>query len=113
MADDEYQLFEPDALRTVVEGQPVIDTVVLQETARYEDGYSATHPCIRNFWSIVHRYSDVQKRQLWEFITARDRVPVRGNNNVSFTIMRLGPDSDVSYLSCCLSQFYRLTNYFP
>ncbi|KAI9887704.1 MAG: hypothetical protein M1823_000453 [Watsoniomyces obsoletus] len=87
-------LFEPDALRTLVEGQPVIDTRVLQETARYEDGYSATHPCIRNFWSIVHRYSDEQKRHLWQFITARDRVPVRGTNNVSFTIMRLGPDSD-------------------
>lgn len=80
----------------MVEGLQEIDTNALEKTARYESGYSSTHPLIRHFWTVVHSYSPWRKRQLLEFVTASERVPVSGYNSILFVIQRNGPDSDVS-----------------
>lgn len=100
-----HQIFTPEALQTVVEGSPNIDVAALEETARYEDGYSSTHPVIKDFWSIVHGYSAQERRQLLEFVTASERVPVSGMQSIQFIIQRNGPDSEVSHPTTLPFQF--------
>ncbi len=67
----------------------------LELSARYEDGFSAEHPLIQEFWEIVHAYTQQERRQLLEFVTASHRVPVGGFAGSPFIIQRNGPDSDV------------------
>lgn len=89
-------MFTPEALQTVVEGTPDVDIDGLQETARYEDGFTADHWLMQAFWNTVKGYSTEDKQRLLEFVTASDRVPVNGIGSVMFVIQRNGPDSEVS-----------------
>lgn len=89
-------LFTPSSLQSLVEGIQEIDIEGLEKTARYDDGYGPEHKTIRDFWSIVRAFSSERKRQLLEFVTASDRVPVNGIGSIMFVIQRNGPDSDVS-----------------
>ncbi|KAI9835868.1 MAG: hypothetical protein M1819_001766 [Sarea resinae] len=88
-------IFTPEALRSVVEGIQEIDVDGLEQTVRYEDGFSPQHPLIQDFWHIVREFSADQKRKLLEFVTASDRVPVNGVSSILFVIQRNGPDSEV------------------
>ena len=92
-------IFTPGALQSVVEGIQEIDIDGLERTARYDDGYSASHRTVRDFWHVVRQYSPEKKRQLLEFVTASDRVPVNGISTISFVIQRNGTDDNVS-ISC-------------
>ncbi|KAI8984062.1 hypothetical protein BDF20DRAFT_833600 [Mycotypha africana] len=79
----------------------------LESVTEYDDGYSADHPTIRQFWSIVHHnLTHEQKKQLLLFVTASDRVPVGGLKELTFYIQRNGPDSD--RLPTALTCFSRL-----
>lgn len=91
-------IFTPEALKTVVEGIQEIDMDELERTARYEDGYNTNHRVIKDFWSVVKGFSLEKKRQLLEFVTASDRVPVNGINSVMFVIQRNGTDDEVSVM---------------
>ena len=97
-------MFTPTTLRLLVEGSQQIDLAALQESVRYDDGYSAEHPIIKDFWEIVLEYPDEMKRQLLEFVTASDRVPVDGIQNIMFAIQRSGGDSEVSLTSPALAR---------
>ncbi|RPB13526.1 hypothetical protein P167DRAFT_604803 [Morchella conica CCBAS932] len=87
-------LFTPASLQSLVEGNQEIDIEELEKTARYDDGYGPEHKTIRDFWSIVKGFNSVKKRQLLEFVTASDRVPVNGIGSIMFYIQRNGPDTD-------------------
>jgi len=83
-------IFTPEALKTVVEGIQEIDLEELEQHARYEGDFNPTHPLIRDFWQIVKQYSPDKKRQLLEFVTASDRVPVNGMASIMFVIQKNG-----------------------
>ncbi|KAH0566144.1 hypothetical protein GP486_000447 [Trichoglossum hirsutum] len=87
-------LFTPPTIRPLIEGTLDIDISVLEKFARYDDGYSPSHRVIKDFWSVVRQYSPEKKRQLLEFVTASDRVPVNGLESVTFVVQRNGPDSE-------------------
>lgn len=89
-------IFTPEALQSVVEGIQEIDIDALEHTARYDDGYSASHRVIKDFWHVVKQYAPEKKRQLLEFVTASDRVPVNGISTIQFVIQRNGTDDSVS-----------------
>lgn len=89
-------IFTPEALQSVVEGIQEIEIDGLERTARYDDGYSASHRTVKDFWHVVRQYSPERKRQLLEFVTASDRVPVNGINTILFVIQRNGTDDNVS-----------------
>lgn len=89
-------IFNPDSLKGVVEGIQEIDVDALQETARYEGGYSAAHRVIKDFWHVVRQFPIAQLRQLLEFVTASDRIPVNGVKSIQFVIQRNGVEDDVS-----------------
>ena len=90
-------IFTPEALQNVVEGNQTIDVAELQNATKYENGYSADHPTIQDFWFIVRSFSEDQIRKLLEFVTASDRVPVKGVSSMTFMIQRNGTDDDVSF----------------
>jgi hypothetical protein len=82
-------LFDADTLQSVVEGVQEIDIVELRKYARYV-GWGANHRTIKDFWSIVKRYTTEEKKKLLEFVTASDRLPVGGMKNLQFVIQRNG-----------------------
>jgi len=82
-------LFDPNTLQSVVEGIQEIDISEMRRAARYT-GWSASHRCVKDFWSIVKRYNLEQKRKLLEFVTASDRVPVGGMRNLQFSLQKNG-----------------------
>jgi len=69
---------------------------------KYEDGYHAGHPVIRDFWAVVHNFNEERRRQLLEFVTSSPRVPIGGLENIMFYIVRNGEDSErlPSSLTC-------------
>ncbi|KAJ5136688.1 hypothetical protein N7448_005242 [Penicillium atrosanguineum] len=83
-------IFNPEALKTVVEGLHEIDIKELENHARYEGGFGPDHRVIRDFWSIVQQYSPEKKAQLLEFVTASDRIPVNGIPSIMFVIQKNG-----------------------
>lgn len=86
-------LFDADTLQSLVEGIQEIDIPEMRRATNYV-GWSPSHRTVREFWSIVKRYSLDQKRKLLEFTTASDRVPVGGMKNLQFTLQRNGVDDD-------------------
>jgi len=49
---------------------------------------------VRYFWEIVHELTEEQKKQLLQFATGSDRVPIGGLSKLKLIIARNGPDSD-------------------
>jgi hypothetical protein len=84
-------LFTPSLLQNVVEGVQEIDVAELRRYTRYV-GWDASHHTIRDFWSVVKRYSQEELKRLLEFVTASDRVPVGGMRNLVFVVQRNGED---------------------
>jgi hypothetical protein len=84
-------MFTPDALRQVIEGHRNIDIDDLERTATYDD-YEKTSTYMRMFWNVVRSMSPSQHRQLLEFVTASDRVPVNGLESIQFIIQKNGDD---------------------
>lgn len=87
-------IFTPDALKSVVEGIQEIDIQGLKEATRYEDGFERDQPFIQDLWNVIQGFTVDQQRQLLEFVTASDRVPVNGIKSIMFVIQRNG-DSDL------------------
>ncbi|CAI2728173.1 unnamed protein product [Schistosoma spindalis] len=86
-------LFRPDELELLVRGSPVYDFNELERVTTYEE-YTSDSPVIKNFWSIVHSMTKEQKKQLLQFSTGSDRVPVGGMSKMKFTIARQGSDTN-------------------
>ncbi|KAI4131803.1 MAG: hypothetical protein LQ347_002813 [Umbilicaria vellea] len=87
-------IFTPNALQSVVEGFQEIDVNALEQTARYENGYHADHRIIKDFWHVVRLFSPEKVRQLLEFVTASDRIPVNGIRSILFVIQRNGTSDE-------------------
>jgi hypothetical protein len=87
------ELFTPGSLRSLVEGTQIIDVEKLKKATRYEAPYTASHPTILLFWSIVEAYDQDDRKRLLEFVTASVRVPVTGFGSMQFVVCRAGPDS--------------------
>lgn len=104
------QLFTPAALRNLIEGTQHISIPELRACARYEDGYTPTHPTILNFWRVVESYDQEDCRHLLEFVTASDRVPVTGYEGITFHITRVGLNPDKPVVlpssSTCFGKLY-------
>ncbi|EAS35810.3 HECT domain-containing protein [Coccidioides immitis RS] len=82
-------IFTPQALKSVVEGIQEIDMDELEKHTRYE-GYNPEDRVIRDFWDVVKTYPQEKRSRLLEFVTASDRVPVKGVSSLLFIIMKNG-----------------------
>ena len=90
------RLFTPESLKALLEGIQEVDVNGLERTARYENGFGPHHPRVRDFWTVVRSFSPEELRRLLEFVTASDRIPVRGIEDVIFIIQRNGSGDEVS-----------------
>ena len=96
-----YRVIAPNFLATtswktlqkVVEGAKLIDTYALEARTHYMD-FTPSSRCVRAFWEIVHAFPQARVRQLLEFVTGSDRLPVNGIDGLDFMLQRNGPDSD-------------------
>ncbi|KAJ1515736.1 hypothetical protein HMI55_003379 [Coelomomyces lativittatus] len=102
-----FQLCRAEELELLVCGQPMaLDFKALQSTCQYE-GYLDQSDVVIWFWDLVHtEFSLDQKKKLLEFVTASDRIPLKGLASLTFVIQRNGPDSD--RLPTALTCFGRL-----
>jgi hypothetical protein len=96
----------PEELELLICGTTELNFTSLEEGAEYDDGYDADHQVIQWFWSIVHSMPTEKKQKLLMFVTASDRVPLKGLGNLTFVIQRNGPDSE--RLPTALTCFGRL-----
>jgi len=87
-------LFRAEELEMLVCGSQVFELSELESTCEYDAGYTKDSPVIRNFWEIVHALSTDQVRQLLNFTTGSDRVPVGGLAKLKLIIAKNGDDSD-------------------
>lgn len=83
-------LFTPSSLKTLVEGLPEISVASLERVTRYDGGYDFFHSTVRQFWTVVHSWSQEKVRKLLEFVTASDRLPVGGVGKLIFTVQKNG-----------------------
>lgn len=86
-------LFRPDEIELLVCGSRFYDFKELERVTTYED-YTVDSPVIKNFWDVVHNMTTDQQRQLLQFCTGSDRIPVGGMAKMKFTIARQGADTD-------------------
>jgi hypothetical protein len=99
--------FTPSTLSHLIEGTQHISIPSLRKCARYTDTYSATHPVILTFWSIVSQYSQEDCRALLEFATASDRVPITGYDSITFHIVPVNGDTEnLPTSSTCFGKLY-------
>lgn len=87
-------LFRPDEVETLVCGCKEYDFCALEQSTEYDGGFTATSQTIKNFWEVVHEFSEEDKKRLLQFTTGCDRVPVGGLSKLKFIIARNGPDSE-------------------
>ena len=84
----------PAELELVVCGAEDLDFHALEGATRYDGGYTKESAIIVNFWSVVHAFSDDEKKRLLSFSTGSDRCPVGGLGRQKSVISKGGPDSD-------------------
>lgn len=77
----------------------------LERVTEYEGDYNAETPVVRQFWEVVHNMSEKEQRQLLQFTTGTDRIPIGGMSHLKFVIARQGPDSDRSVVNSSSSGF--------
>ncbi|KAI8935447.1 hypothetical protein NX059_008020 [Plenodomus lindquistii] len=94
--------FTPTLLRDLVEGSHHISIPSLRKVAIYDEGYTANSTTIRAFWTVVESYNQEDAHHLLEFVTASDRIPITGYDNVVFKIHKIAgqPDSLPSASTC-------------
>ena len=86
-------LFTPEELELLVCGEPELDVEALRRVTKYDGGFSAGHPAVVAFWSVVREMPLEQQKQLLFFTTGCDRAPVGGLGNLPFVVQRSGPDT--------------------
>ncbi|KAH8725089.1 hypothetical protein GQ44DRAFT_772488 [Phaeosphaeriaceae sp. PMI808] len=100
------QLFRIETLRWLVEGEQNISIPELRRCTRYEEGYSATHPTIQNFWAVAEEFNQDDCRHLLEFVTASDRVPITGYKGITFLIIKGGDVQMLPTSSTCFGKLF-------
>ncbi|CAG5132689.1 unnamed protein product, partial [Candidula unifasciata] len=79
-------IFQPEELRSLVEGNEDYDFSVLERNTSYRNGYCRTSREIMFFWEVFHEMSLVDKKKFLFFLTSSDRIPVTGMKNINIII---------------------------
>ncbi|XP_042313963.1 ubiquitin-protein ligase E3A isoform X2 [Sceloporus undulatus] len=83
-----------DKIPITNENRKNLDFQALEETTEYDGGYTRDSLIIREFWEIVHAFTDEQKRLFLQFTTGTDRAPVGGLGKLKMIIAKNGPDTE-------------------
>mmetsp|Transcript_13682 Transcript_13682/g.26535 ORF Transcript_13682/g.26535 Transcript_13682/m.26535 type:complete len:829 (-) Transcript_13682:59-2545(-) len=91
---DPLKLFRWEELELLICGNPEFDFEALQESARYEDGFTEDSQTVKDFWDIVHGMSLADQKKLLFFCTGSDRAPIKGLGSIRFVISKNGSSDD-------------------
>ncbi|XP_021567719.1 probable E3 ubiquitin-protein ligase HERC6 isoform X2 [Carlito syrichta] len=70
--------FKPEELMTAIIGNTDYDWKQFEQNSKYDQVYYKTHPTILMFWKAFHKLSLDEKKKFLLFLTGRDRLHVRG-----------------------------------
>ncbi|XP_058402336.1 probable E3 ubiquitin-protein ligase HERC6 [Diceros bicornis minor] len=70
--------FQPEELMTAIVGNTDYDWEQFEKNSEYEQRYHKSHPTILMFWEAFHKLTLEEKKKFLFFLTANDRLPVRG-----------------------------------
>lgn len=87
-------LYRPEEVELLICGSRKLDFDALEKTTDYDGGYSKDSQIIKDFWEIVHLFSEEQKKLFLQFTTGTDRAPVGGLGKLKMIIAKNGPDTD-------------------
>ncbi|ORY03884.1 HECT-domain-containing protein [Basidiobolus meristosporus CBS 931.73] len=93
-AGSAIQLFRPEEVEQLICGSSELDFEALERVTQYDGGFTKDSSIIKNFWEIVHNFTEGQKKKLLFFATGSDRVPIGGLSKLQFVIAKNGGDSD-------------------
>lgn len=100
------KLFSHTELQVIIGGDTQeIDVSDLCAHTAYGGDFTVDHPTITIFWNIVHRFTEVQKKQLLKFVTSCSRPPLLGFKelNPPFCIQSSGIENRMPTASTCLN----------
>lgn len=84
----------PEELELMICGNSELNFYELQQTTRYENGYTEKSAVVVWFWEIVHAYDLEHKKKFLSFTTGSDRAPIDGLGSLHLKVLRNGPDTD-------------------
>ncbi|XP_024134815.1 ubiquitin-protein ligase E3A [Oryzias melastigma] len=87
-------LFRPEEVELLICGSRKLDFEALEKTTDYDGGYTKDTQVIKDFWEIIHSFSEEQKRLFLQFTTGTDRAPVGGLGKLKMIIAKNGSDTD-------------------
>ncbi|XP_032886766.1 probable E3 ubiquitin-protein ligase HERC4 [Amblyraja radiata] len=88
-------LFLPDELMALLQGNMLYDWPQLEENASYRLGYTRTDEAIVQFWQMFHELTQEEKKHFLAFLTGCDKVPIGGMGKFTIVIQqdsRTDPD---------------------
>ena len=91
------RMFNQEELQILIGGASVpIDLTDLQRNIDYQGGFTADHPTIQAFWSVVKGFSEDEKQSLLKFVTSCARPPLLGFGALRplFCIRNAGDEQD-------------------
>lgn len=94
---DWLRMFSYRELQTLISGADhEINVDDLQKHTKYGNGFTDSHATIVNFWSVVHEFTEEQKRKLLKFVTSCSRPPLLGFKELDppFCIQNVGAELD-------------------
>eukprot|EP00835_Amoeboradix_gromovi_P003352 NODE_217_length_14216_cov_0.430545.p10 type:complete len:109 gc:universal NODE_217_length_14216_cov_0.430545:10099-9773(-) len=77
----------------------------MKDIAQNKDTYGISY-LLSEFWKILHSFTEEQKKAMLVFVTASDRIPLKGFKALTFVIQQNGQDS--GRLPTALTCFGRL-----
>jgi len=99
-------ILNADELEILICGDRVLDWDELEQSTKYENGYTKDHPLIKAFWEYFRTLSEETKKQFLRFATGSDRCPVGGLKNMGLVIARHGDLSKLPTASTCSTHFF-------
>ena len=79
-------------LQRHIEGSTTLNLDDLRMTARYE-GFEPTSKYMHSFWRIIGSWPEEKQKRLVKFVTAAERIPAAGVQDLAFVIKRVVPGS--------------------
>ncbi|KAK4891967.1 hypothetical protein LTR27_009494 [Elasticomyces elasticus] len=92
----------PETLKSVLEGSTRLDVDDLRKYTKYTD-YYPNSSYIVDFWDVVKNWPEKKQRQLLQFVTAVERVPLGGCRYLTFQITRAWDPNRLPESSTCFS----------
>ena len=61
--EDILRIIRPEELEQVICGNPELNFIELEESARYEDGYTEDSETIKHLWETIHEITEEDKKK--------------------------------------------------